>query len=57
MAFSKAQEMGKQAFLSGKSSAPCQDPVFMELLANTNENNTLTVLEDWTRANVNAVVE
>jgi len=49
MTISKAQEMGKQAFLNDTASAPFLDKEFMEILANANENNTLTMLEDWVR--------
>ena len=48
MAFSKSQEMGRQAFINQTFGAPCQDTEFMKLLAQ-HPDKTLEMLEDWTR--------
>ena len=51
----KALELGKQAFLGGKTSVPIHDKALMDLLRSTISipgeyfNNTLPLLEAWSK--------
>lgn len=45
----QAAILGTMAFRAGKSSTPCQDSKLLDLIGDSNNTDTLRLLDEWSR--------